>query len=51
VAKLSTTYHVLVTYQPANRYWPFQRYETAIFVVTAAALAGFCFWWIRHRAR
>jgi hypothetical protein len=39
----------LVTYQPASRYWAFQWYETAIFVVLAAALAGFCFWWISRR--
>jgi hypothetical protein len=39
----------LVTYQPAGRYWAFQWGETAIFLVLAAALAGFCFWWIRSR--
>jgi hypothetical protein len=39
----------LVSYQPASRFWALQWYETAIFVVLAAALAGFCAWWIRHR--
>jgi hypothetical protein len=40
----------LVTYQPASRYWAFQSYETAIFLVLALALAGVCFWWVRrHR--
>jgi hypothetical protein len=39
----------LITYQPVNRYWPFQIYETAIFVALALALAGFCIWWIRRR--
>ena len=41
----------LVTYQPASRYWAFQWYETAIFVVLALALAlaGLCAWWIRRR--
>jgi hypothetical protein len=39
----------LVTYQPASRYWPLQWYETALFVVLAVLLAGFCFWWIRRR--
>lgn len=38
-----------VTYQPAKRYWPFQWYETAIFLGLALALAGVCFWWIRRR--
>jgi len=39
----------LVTYQPASRYWPFQGYETAIFLALAFALAGACFWWVRRR--
>lgn len=38
----------LVIYQPANRFWPFQWYETAIFLAVAALLAGLCFWWIRR---
>ena len=49
VTKLSSTYHVAVTYQPAHRYWLFQWYETAIFVVAALLLSGLCFWWIRRR--
>jgi hypothetical protein len=48
--KLSPTYHAIVTYQPASRYWIFQWYETGIFVVAALALAALCFSWIRHRA-
>jgi len=51
VAKLGATYHQVVTYQPASRYWMFQWYETAIFFAFALALAGFSFWWIRRRAR
>ena len=39
----------VVTYQPASRYWALQWYETAIFLVAALALAGFCFWWVRRR--
>ena len=41
--------HETVTYQPASHYWPLQWYETGIFLVLAAALSGFCFWWIRRR--
>jgi hypothetical protein len=44
-------YRVLVTYQPASRFWTFQTMETALFVVLAALLAGGCAWWIRHRIR
>lgn len=39
----------VVTFQPSNRYWPFQYYETAIFIGLALVLAGFCFWWVRRR--
>ncbi len=39
----------VLTYQPINRYWPFQIYETAIFVGLALILAGFCIWWVRKR--
>jgi hypothetical protein len=39
----------LVTYQPASRFWALQWRETAIFLVLAAALAGFCFWRVRRR--
>ncbi len=38
----------LVTYQPMSRYWPFQLYESAIFVGAALVLAGFSLWWVRR---
>jgi len=41
-------YRQLVTYQPASRFWAFQWYETAIFVILALALAGICLWRIRR---
>jgi ABC-type transport system involved in multi-copper enzyme maturation permease subunit len=40
---------VVATYQPASRYWAFQWYETAIYLLAALALAGFCWWWVRRR--
>jgi hypothetical protein len=49
VTKLSATYHQVVTYQPAGRYWMFQWYELAIYLATALALAGLCYWWVRRR--
>ena len=42
-------YRLLVSYQPASRFWPLQWEETAIFLALAVALAGFCFWWVRGR--
>ncbi|MFE4516427.1 ATP-binding cassette domain-containing protein [Kitasatospora sp. NPDC056783] len=41
--------HVTATYQPNTRYWPFQLIETTLYTVLAAALSGFCFFWIRRR--
>jgi hypothetical protein len=38
----------LVTFQPGGRFWAFQWYETAIFVLLAVALAVFCAWRIRR---
>jgi hypothetical protein len=49
VAKVAAKYHEVVTYQPASRFWAFQGLETALFVVLAFLLAGFCVWWVRHR--
>jgi ABC-2 family transporter protein len=49
VTKLSSTYHGLISYQPASRYWTFQWLETGIFLAAALALAAFCFYWIRRR--
>lgn len=41
-------YRQVQVYQPDSRYWPFQWYETAIFVGLALILTGFCFWWVRR---
>ena len=42
-------YRQQVTYQPSSRFWPLQWYETGIYTALALGLAGFCFWWLRHR--
>lgn len=39
----------VVTYQPAGRYWPFQWYETGIFLALALILTGLCVWWVQGR--
>jgi hypothetical protein len=49
VAKVGATYHQLVTYQPANRYWAFQWYELAIYLGASLVLAGACIWSVRRR--
>ena len=48
VAKIGTTYHEAVAYQPAGRYWPLQWYELAIFLGAALILAWACLWRIRR---
>jgi hypothetical protein len=42
-------YRQLVTYQPADRFWPIQSGETAIYLLLAAVLALACGWWLRQR--
>jgi hypothetical protein len=49
VSKVGATYHELVTYQPAGRYWAFQWAELAIYGGTALLLGAFCVWWVRRR--
>jgi len=42
--------HDVLTVHPAGQFWPLQLWETAIFLVLAAGVATFCFWWLRHRS-
>lgn len=37
-------YHVLVSYQPASRYWPMQGTEFAIYFALAAVLVALTYW-------
>ncbi len=48
VAKIGTSYHEAVAYQPACRYWPLQWHELAIFLGAALILAATCLWRIRR---
>jgi hypothetical protein len=49
VDAVSAKFHQVVVYQPSSRFWAFQTYETLLFVVLSAALAGLCVWWVRRR--
>ncbi len=49
VTTLSATFHTVLTYQPASRFWPFQWAETGIFLAAALALCGLTYWWLRRR--
>jgi hypothetical protein len=37
-----------VVYQPASRYWPFQIYESLIFLAFAVTVGAFTVWWVRR---
>jgi ABC-type transport system involved in multi-copper enzyme maturation permease subunit len=44
VTKVGTTYHELVTYQPANRYWTLQWAEFGVYAAVAVLLVSACVW-------
>jgi ABC-2 family transporter protein len=47
VARIAATYHEVVTYQPADRYWPLQWDELGLFLAAALLLAAACAWRVR----
>jgi ABC-2 family transporter protein len=47
--QIARTFHVLVTYQPASHYWPFQWLELGIYVLLGLLAAGMTFWWVTRR--
>jgi hypothetical protein len=42
-------YRQQATYQPLERFWPFQWIETGVYALLTASLTWFCFWWVRRR--
>ncbi|MEU4227923.1 ABC transporter permease [Nonomuraea sp. NPDC026600] len=42
-------YRQQATYQPLDRFWPFQWIETGIYALLTLGLTWFSFWWIRKR--
>ncbi|MEN3608715.1 hypothetical protein [Plantactinospora sp. ZYX-F-223] len=40
----SKNFHMVLSYQPADRYWTFQWLELGMYLALAALLAGFAFW-------
>lgn len=49
LAKVGTTYHLVMTYQPTDHYWAFQWGELAAYLAAALILVGCSAWWIRKR--
>jgi hypothetical protein len=42
-------FHLITTYQPGYRYWPFQGIETGIYLALAAAMLTVAFYVVRRR--
>ena len=49
LVQAASLYHVVVTYQPSSRFWPFQWIETGLFGALALAAFGACYWWVKRR--
>jgi ABC-type transport system involved in multi-copper enzyme maturation permease subunit len=49
-AQLARNFHLVVTYQPASRYWALQWLESGVFIALALAAAAGCYWWVTRRA-
>jgi hypothetical protein len=49
VSTVGKSYHELITYQPAGRYWPLQWAEFGLYAAMALLLGAFCMWWVRRR--
>jgi hypothetical protein len=49
VHKIDASFHQVLSYQPANRFWTFQWMEMSIFIVLALLLGAFSYWWVRRR--
>jgi hypothetical protein len=47
LAWMHSMYKVVITYQPAGRFWILQFWELGIYLALAVALAAFCAYWIR----
>jgi len=49
-ARAAQAFHLLITYQPAGRYWTFQWLEAGIFLVLAVLAVLGCYWWVTKRS-
>ncbi|MEV4619022.1 ABC transporter permease [Asanoa sp. NPDC049573] len=48
VARIGEQHHVVVTYQPGDRYWTFQWWELAVFLLGAGLLVGYACYRLRR---
>jgi hypothetical protein len=47
--KITASFHQVLTYQPASRFWTFQWIEMSTYIVFAILLGLFSYWWVRRR--
>jgi hypothetical protein len=47
--KVGTSYHLVLTYQPANHFWGMQWVELGAYLAAALILVGCSVWWVRKR--
>ena len=47
--KVGTSYHLVLTYQPANHFWGMQWAALGAYIAAALILAGCSVWWVRNR--
>lgn len=50
LAQVGKAYHLVVSYQPAGRYWTFQWIEAGVFGGLALLAGAACYWWVTRRA-
>ncbi len=48
MSKITASFHQVLTYQPASRFWTFQWIEMSIYIVLAIFLGLFTYWWMRR---
>ncbi|MEU8088459.1 hypothetical protein AB0B57_33195 [Micromonospora sp. NPDC049101] len=48
VRRIGENYHEVVTYQPGDRYWTFQWWELALFVLLTVLLCGYAYYRLRR---
>jgi hypothetical protein len=49
IDKISASFHEVLLYQPAYRFWTFQWIEMTIYLVIAVLLGALSYWWVRRR--
>jgi hypothetical protein len=47
--KVGTSYHLVLTYEPANHFWGMQWAELGAYLGVALVLVGCSVWWVRKR--